>query len=323
MPDYAKMRGTSFVLPPSYPAAQGQGSIYVDGPNSNALTYRDHEIVDTPILGGVLTSTSVLIKRKRNITGVLIPANTVVALKDDGSICPVESDVEANSNAIGTTRESIADGDYGAVLLLGASSPNVVDGMGFTSGDIIYASATGGVLTNDRSSIIGEVKTLGIADCATDVQSSVATDLLISIGGMEEGGGGGSFFAEASATILRGFPVTINSSGTLAVVDISDEDSAYAFCGVTSLDCLIGGTANILTAGSTLYDIPASFGLTGQWGKPIFVSHSGALTSVKPDVGVGDFVSQDFILSVGITTKNPNTGTTDLILNPRIVGRLV
>ena len=322
MPDYAKMRGTSFVLPPSYPAIQGQGSIYVDGPNSNALTYRDHEVVDTPILGGVLTSTSVLIKRKRNITGSLIPANTVVALKNDGSICPVESDVVDNVNAIGTTRESIADGAYGAVLLLGASSPNVVDGMGFTSGDIIYASATSGVLTNDRNSIIGEIKILGIADCATDVQSAVATDLLISIG--ENGdGGGGSFFATSSATILRGFPVTINSSGTLEVVDISNEDSAFAFCGVTSLDCLIGGTANILTAGNILYDIPASFGLTGLWGKPIFVSHSGTLTTTKPDVGVGDFVSQDFILSVGITTKNPNTGTTDLILNPRIVGRLV
>lgn len=322
MPDYAKMRGTSFVIPPSWPGFNGLGSIYVDGPSSNALTYRDHSSVDTPLIGGTLASAQFLIKRKRNMTGVTIPVETVVALKVDGSICLVESDVAPN--AIGTTLEPIANGAYGSVLLLGASAPNVVDGMGFTSGDIIYAGPVPGVLTNDVGTIVGAIKIVGIADCPTDTQSSVATDLLISIGDSGGGGGvGGSFFVSSSVTILRGFPVTINSSGNLAPVDISNEDSAYAFCGVTSLDVLIGGTASVLTAGSVLSDIPASFGLTGQWGKPIFVSHAGVPTLIKPDVGVGDFVSQDFILSIGITTKNPNTGTTDLILNPRIVGRLV
>lgn len=320
MPDYAKMRGNSFVIPPSYSAIQGLGSIYVDGPNSNALTYRDHASIDTPILGGILTSSEVLIKRKRNTTGVAIPAQTVVALKTDGSISPVESDAEAN--AIGSTLEEIAHDDYGAVLLLGASAPNVLNGMGFTSGDVIYASPTAGDLTNDRTSIIGTVKVVGIADCATDVQSDIATDLLISIGGEGGSGAGGSCFVETSATILRGYPVTINSSGTLEIVDITNEDSAYAFCGINALDTLIGGTATVLTAGSVLVDIPTGFGITDQWGKQVFVSHSGTLTITKPEIGSDGFLSQDFILSVGVTTRDPNTGTTDLILNPRVVGRL-
>jgi len=127
---------------------------------------------------------------------------------------------------------------------------------------------------------------------------------------------------ESSTSIARGYPVAINSSGTLSLVDISDEDSSYAFCGIAARDSLSGDVANVLGAGSLFIDIPSAFGLTGQWGKPVFVSHAGYLTTIKPDVGVGDFVSQDFILHVGVTTKNPLTGTTDLILNPRIVGRL-
>jgi len=127
---------------------------------------------------------------------------------------------------------------------------------------------------------------------------------------------------KAASAILRGYPVSINASGELAVADITDEDSSYAFCGVTSIDCLINGTDTVLTAGSVLLDIPAVFGLNGQYGKHIFVSHTGTLTMVKPEIGVGGFLSQDFILSVGITTKNTATATTDLILNPRIIGRL-
>lgn len=133
---------------------------------------------------------------------------------------------------------------------------------------------------------------------------------------------GGGVAVTTSATIQRGFPVTINTLGQLALIDITNEVSVYAFCGVTSRDSSISTVANVLTAGSVLTDIPAAFGLTGQWGKPVFVSHNGTLTTIKPVVGLGDFVSLDYVLYVGVTTKNPLTGTTDLILNPRVIGQL-
>jgi len=320
---YAKMKGAALVLPTSYPAANPLGSIYTDDTNSNALTFRDYANVDIPIIGGTLTSSEIFTKRKLNGTGSLIPTNTTVALKTDGTICLAESDVASATMVIGTTLEPIADGAYGAIRLVGSSNPNVVSGMGFTSGDIIYLGSTGGALTNDLGSVVGTVRVVGIADCETDIQSSVATDLILaSTGSGGGGGGGGSVQVTASAIILRGTPVSINALGTLAAVDITDEDSAYAFCGITSVDTLLGGSANVLTAGSVLYDIPAAYSLTGQWGKPIFISHTGDLTMVKPDVGVGGFVSLDFIVAVGVTTKNTSTGTTDLILNPRVVGRL-
>lgn len=321
MPVYAKMRGRSLVLPTSFPAENGIGSIYIDTPAGNVLTFRDYTSTDYPILGGTVTSSELLLKRKKNGTLVTIPVDTTVAVKDDGTIIPTDSDDPDAVQMIGTTTEDILAGDYGVVLLIGANSPNVLDGMGFTTGELIYLGSTPGSLTNDISTVVGTVKVAGIADCPTDDFSSIATDLILT-SGSGGGSGGGSVFVKASTSILRGYPVTINSSGSLAIVDITDEDSSYAFCGVTSVDCLINGTDTVLTAGSVLYDIPAVFGLTGQYGKHIFVSHTGTLTMTKPTIGVGGFLSQDFIVSVGVTTKNTATATTDLILNPRIIGRL-
>jgi hypothetical protein len=319
MPVYAKVRGNSLVLPTTYPGANPLGSLYVDGTNLNALTFRTMAGEDWPIFSGHLTTAEVLHKRKLNSTLSAIPVDKTVAVKLDGSICLADSDDPDAVNVIGVTKELIPAGSYGLVQLIGPSAPNVLDGLGFSTGDIIYLGDTPGALTNSLGAIVGAVKVVGIADCPTDDATSVATDLIMSGAG---GSGGGGVSVTASTTILRGYPVTINSLGKLAVVNIADEDSAYAFCGVNSVDCLIGGTANVLPAGGVLYDIPSYFGLTGQFGKHVFVAHSGYLTTVKPDVGVGDFISEDFIVSVGVTTKNTITGTTDLILNPTVRGRL-
>ncbi len=319
MPVYAKMRGEALVLPTSYATGKPLGSIYVDGPASNALTYRDHSNVDTPLIGGSLDTAQVLIKRKKNLTGVLIPAEAVVALLPDGSIRLAESDVLTAITVIGTTLEPIAHDAYGSILLIGASAHNVVSGMGFSSGDIIYTGSEPGVLTNNIADVGGALRIIGIADCPTDIQSSVASDLILSTSPVSSSGG--QIFITASTPILRGYPVAINTSGLLAPIDLTSEESAYAFCGVSSVHCLIGGTASVLAAGQVLYDIPLSFGIT-SFGKPVFVAHSGALTLAKPDVGVGDFQAGDFILHVGVTTKNVNTGSIDLIVNPKVVGQL-
>ena len=322
MPTYARVRGTSLVLPSTYPAANPLGSIYVDGTNLNALTFRTLSGVDLPIFSGTLTTAEVLHKRKLNSTLATIAVDKTVAVKTDGTICLADSDDPAAVNVIGITKEAILAGEYGLVQLVGPSAPNVVDGLGFNTGDIIYLGDTPGSLTNNIGSIVGVVRVVGIADCPDSDATGVATDLVIVNGTGGGGGGGGAVSITAAATILRGYPVTVDALGKAAVVDITDEDSSYAFCGVTSLACLIGGTANVLTSGSVLYDIPAAFGFTGQWGKHVFVSHSGSLTLTKPEAGVGGFVSEDFIISVGVTTKNTATGTTDLILNPMVRGQL-
>lgn len=149
---------------------------------------------------------------------------------------------------------------------------------------------------------------------------------VITIRQLISGSGGGSdsgkVYVKSAAVISKGDPVFINTFGELEIVDITKEDASYAFCGVSEEDYIIGDVAKVIISGGVLYDIPSGFGLTGQYGKLIFVSHAGLLTATKPEIGAGDFVSQDFIVSVGLTTKNTTFGTTDLIINPRIIGRL-
>lgn len=322
MTTYARFRGTSLVLPETYPAPNPLGSIYVDGTNLNALTFRTLSGVDLPIFSGTLTTAEVLHKRKLNNTLSTISVDKTVAVKSDGTICLADSDDPDAVVVIGVTKEAILAGEYGLVQLIGPNALNVLDGLGFAVGDTIYLGNTPGALTNDVGSVIGAVKVVGIADCATDVASGIATDLVVVSGTGEGGGGGGSVQVTSSTTITRGYPVSINSSGELDFIDITDEASTYGFCGINSIDCLTGGTATVLTSGGVLYNIPLSFGLTGQYGKMVFVSHSGSLTIVKPEIGVGGFLDQDFVVSVGVTTKNPNTGTTDLVLNPTVRGQL-
>lgn len=107
---YAKMRSNALVLPSTYSAGKPLGSIYVDGPSLNVLTFRDYTSTDIPIIGGTVSSTEVLIKRKRNLSGIEIPADSVVALKTDGSICLAESDVPSvrNNEAVAFTFNLVA-----------------------------------------------------------------------------------------------------------------------------------------------------------------------------------------------------------------------
>jgi len=321
MPVYAKLLGDALVLPTSYSTAKPLGSIYINGANTNALTYRDFTSSDTPLISGTLNTSEIFIKAKLNSSGSTIPVDTTVALLSDGSITLADS-VGSATNVIGTTLEPIASGAYGPILLIGPSSVNILDGLGFTSGDTIYLGSTPGTLVNNLSLVVGTIKMVGIADCPTNTHSAIATDLILTNESGGGAGGAGGISVKAATAISRGYPVTINSSGLLALVDITTEASAYAFCGVTSLDCLSGGTADVLGAGGVLVNIPASFGLVGQYGLPIFVSHTGGLTATKPSVGSGGFVSQDYIVRVGITTKNVATGSTDLIINPNVIGQL-
>jgi hypothetical protein len=85
---------------------------------------------------------------------------------------------------------------------------------------------------------------------------------------------------------------------------------------------MTGETMPVLTAGAVLRDVPAIFGLEGLYGKHVFASGTGGLTVARPESGLAPFNPQDFILSVGVTMKNPSTGTTDIIINPRLIGRL-
>ena len=100
-------------------------------------------------------------------------------------------------------------------------------------------------------------------------------------------------------TLLKGQPVSVNTSGQIKAVDISNEASALAVVGVCSTDIPSAASGQVMDAGR-LENITTSFSV----GDVVYLNVDGGLTNVKPEIGVGSFVSGNFVIFIGIIVKN-------------------
>lgn len=120
------------------------------------------------------------------------------------------------------------------------------------------------------------------------------------------------------STIIKATPVRLNSFGDVETIDVAVEDEALAVIGITSEDIGDGASGTIVTAGKVV-DITT----TATFDDLMYVSKSGTLTNVKPDIGVSGFVAGDFVVAVGVIAKNEsNPVNKDLIVNVQIIGQL-
>lgn len=182
MTTYAKFKTTAVELVPIAPTQAPLGSLYLDSSNSNAMSTKTTGGSNVQL--GAATSADLMIKNKRNMTGTTIAAYKRVALKSDGTICLADSDNAVAMTDIGVTLDPITDSSYGRVMTNAANAAGVLTGLGYTAGQVIYLSKTPGGLTNDPSIFNPETDAIvqvGIADCATDVASGTATDLIMMI----------------------------------------------------------------------------------------------------------------------------------------------
>jgi hypothetical protein len=112
-------------------------------------------------------------------------------------------------------------------------------------------------------------------------------------------------------------PVYSDTSGDANVINVST-DSALAIVGLTKTSITAGARGKIITSGK-LTDIGSSWG----FGSVLFVSKTGGITSNKPDVGIEGFTNGDYVIKLGVVTKNAeNPSLRDLILNIQIIGQL-
>lgn len=112
-------------------------------------------------------------------------------------------------------------------------------------------------------------------------------------------------------------PVCSNSSGDVVMVDVSDESKALSVIGITASQILNGDTGSIVTEGRI-----KNVALSLAFGS-LYISKVGTITDVKPSIGVGGFISGDFIVRVGVLVKNKdNPLNKDIVLNIMPVGQL-
>lgn len=121
------------------------------------------------------------------------------------------------------------------------------------------------------------------------------------------------------STLNKVTPISINhTTGEADLIDVSLETSARASFAIVREDAADGAPLEYITIGR-IEDVSLAF----DYGDPVYVSKTGGLTNIPPEIGVGGFISGDFIISVGIIAKNINDpAKKDLIVNMDVEGQL-
>jgi hypothetical protein len=140
---------------------------------------------------------------------------------------------------------------------------------------------------------------------------------------LSSGGAGGasvemSMVNNSGSSINARTPVRVNATGGVSPVDPSIEDEAFAIVGITKAFASNGSSVDIVTSGR-LENIVTS----ATFDDRVYLSSTGGITEVKPDLGVGGFVAGDFVISLGVIAENQTTpGNRDLIINVELIGQL-
>lgn len=113
-------------------------------------------------------------------------------------------------------------------------------------------------------------------------------------------------------------PVYVNTSGDVDVIDVSDVSKSFSAIGITRAS-IISSDFGAIVVNGRITDITTS----AVFGDTVYVSKTGTLTNVKPSIGVGSFIGGDYVIRVGVISKNlVNVLNKDLIVNVVVVGQL-
>ena len=121
----------------------------------------------------------------------------------------------------------------------------------------------------------------------------------------------------AGGLIPQGTPVRVDSTGKANVVDVSVPAQCKAVIGLAYADIANGASGYIATDGR----VPAPLSLTPTAGDSIYVSHSGGLTNVVPDIV--PFASGDSMVYVGTAVPNlANPSLFDIVIDISLIAEL-
>ena len=119
-------------------------------------------------------------------------------------------------------------------------------------------------------------------------------------------------------TLTQLTPVKVNSDGSLGTVNVSIEADVQAIAGIVASNIPNGTSGNVASDGRIL-----NIGSTYPYGTQLYISKTGGVTNVQPSIGVGSFVSGDFVVSLGVVAQNnTNPSNYDLIVRILLVGQL-
>lgn len=122
----------------------------------------------------------------------------------------------------------------------------------------------------------------------------------------------------SGGTLAKATPVSVNASGQLIAVNVSNEAIVQAMVGLTTASIPNAANGQITDSGR-LENVTSSF----TPGDALYVAKDGSVTNLKPDIGAGGFVSGDFVIFIGVLVKNEFVPSNlDIKLMISLVGQL-
>lgn len=120
------------------------------------------------------------------------------------------------------------------------------------------------------------------------------------------------------STILAYTPVRVNTSGDMDLIDVSSPN-AIGIIGLLAENTNDGDQGEI-KSDRVVKNTSVAF----NFGDILYVNKTGTLTNILPQVGIDDFVSGDFVIKVGVVSKNQdNPLNKDIIMEPDVIVQLV
>lgn len=113
-------------------------------------------------------------------------------------------------------------------------------------------------------------------------------------------------------------PVSVNYTGTIQKVDVSQGGSALTVVGITTQSIADGATGIVVTQGR-IVDVALAFNV----GDFVYVSKTGELMNTLPEVDQAGFQPGDYVIRLGVIAKNEtNPAKKDMFIGLLIVGQL-
>lgn len=177
-----------------------------------------------------------------------------------------------------------------------ASSPLPMDQAG------LWVSNTGGALMFQNGDNISP---------ATNVSDAISGDLPVSAVRVR-------LLNDTGSTLAKFTPVRVDTNGDLGLVDVAIESSILSVIGLVAEDIDDATVGDAITLGC-IKDIA----LSAAFGDVLYISKTGGLTNVKPSIGVDGFQAGDFVIKIGIVSKNQtNPSNKDVVVAPQVIGQL-
>lgn len=122
----------------------------------------------------------------------------------------------------------------------------------------------------------------------------------------------------SGVTILKATPIRVDNSGDADIINVSNEAHIESLIGVVTDDVLNGQQIEHTNSGR-LTNLTTSF----NFGDAVFISKTGTLTNTKPEEGQDGFLAGDYVIKIGVITKNEdNPANKDIIVCIEMRGQL-